>query len=225
MKDLPLKKEKPRDEATVSLWLSIPSGKYLPQEYRATETILEEVVNIFKETARQPICDSLKHYCQAWYAKEKEISELERIILKLPVIKDGISLRGLYEVTLPYSQQELHEIERHIRRLQRCLEILEGKALFTKPADLPGHIDIESLKERIQIVDVISQYVELRKTGTTYKGRCPFHNERTPSFIAYPATRRWWCFGACSEGGDVLTFVQKIRNCNFREAVAELERI
>ena len=185
----------------------------------------EFAIEMCGEVARQPICNNLEEYCFKWRIKEKRIAELKRIIPTLPIIKGPISLRGLYEVMLPKMQQELRDIERHIRRLQRCLELLEGKPLFTNPATLPGHIDVGSLKERLDIIDVVSQWVDLRHSGNTYKGRCPFHSERTPSFVVYPESKSWHCFGACSEGGDAISFVQKIKNYDFREAVAELERL
>lgn len=200
-----------------------PSDRYF-QDYIAPKITSEVAIEIFGEVARQPVCDNLKYYCLAWNAKKNNIAELERIIPTLPVVENSISLRGLYEVMLPRAQRELRQIERHIRRLQHCLELLEGRQLFSRPSDAPGHIDTDALKERLDIADVISQWVGLRQSGNTYKGRCPFHNDRAPSFVVYPATKSWWCF-ACNEGGDVITFVQKIKNCSFREAIAEAQRV
>ena len=82
---------------------------------------------------------------------------------------------------------------------------------------------IEEIRERCDLVEVVSQYVALRKTGRTMTGLCPFHNEKTPSFHVNPERQRWKCFG-CGEGGDVFTFVQKIDNITFREAMEHLAR-
>lgn len=80
----------------------------------------------------------------------------------------------------------------------------------------------EDIRERAEIVDIISQYVRLQKAGKDYKGLCPFHDEKTPSFTVSPEKQLWYCFGACQEGGDVFDFIQKIENLSFTEAVEYL---
>ncbi len=81
---------------------------------------------------------------------------------------------------------------------------------------------VEEIKERLDIVEVISAYVPLRKAGNLYKGLCPFHQEKTPSFVVYPDRGAWHCFGACGTGGDVFSFVMKRDNLDFREALEVL---
>lgn len=81
---------------------------------------------------------------------------------------------------------------------------------------------VEEIKERLDIVEVISAYVPLRKAGSVYKGLCPFHQEKTPSFVVYPDRGTWHCFGACGTGGDVFSFVMKRDNLDFREALEVL---
>lgn len=79
------------------------------------------------------------------------------------------------------------------------------------------------VKERLNIVDVVSPYVpSLKKAGKVYKGLCPFHTEKTPSFVVYESTQTWRCFGTCSEGGDVFSFVMKAEGYNFTEALKVL---
>lgn len=83
---------------------------------------------------------------------------------------------------------------------------------------------IDEIKQRVDIVELISRYTPLKKAGSTYKGLCPFHHERTPSFVVFPHTGTWHCFGACSTGGDVFTFLMKQEQLEFREALEMLAR-
>jgi len=81
---------------------------------------------------------------------------------------------------------------------------------------------VDDVKSRIDILDVIGQYVTLKKAGRNFKALCPFHNEKTPSFVVYPDEGRWYCFGACHTGGDVFTFLMKKENIDFGEALRRL---
>ncbi len=74
------------------------------------------------------------------------------------------------------------------------------------------------VKSRLAVLDVVGETVQLKKAGTTYKGLCPFHAEKTPSFIITPARESWHCFG-CGEGGDVFSFVMRRDGLAFPEAL------
>jgi DNA primase len=82
----------------------------------------------------------------------------------------------------------------------------------------------DEIKQRVDVVEVISRYTQLKRAGSIYKGNCPFHSERTPSFVVFPHTGTWHCFGACGTGGDVITFVMRKENLDFREAVELLAK-
>ena len=82
----------------------------------------------------------------------------------------------------------------------------------------------DDIKDRIDIVDLISSYITLNKAGSNYKAVCPFHSEKTPSFIVSPQRQSWRCFGACSTGGDVLSFVMKIENVDFYTSIKQLSQ-
>jgi DNA primase len=80
----------------------------------------------------------------------------------------------------------------------------------------------DEIKVRLDIVNYVQQYVPLKKAGRNYKACCPFHSERTPSFVVNPDTQTWRCFGACAEGGDVFNFAMKQHGWTFPEALQEL---
>jgi DNA primase len=78
---------------------------------------------------------------------------------------------------------------------------------------------IDEVKQRTDIVEVASQYTKLTKAGRNFKGLCPFHSEKHPSFFIYPEQQSWHCFGACNTGGDVFSFMMKQQNLGFGEAL------
>lgn len=80
---------------------------------------------------------------------------------------------------------------------------------------------VELIKERVSIVEIVSPVVNLKKAGRNYKGLCPFHSEKTPSFVVFPHQGSYHCFG-CGANGDIFTFVMSTQNVDFVEALKQL---
>ena len=82
---------------------------------------------------------------------------------------------------------------------------------------------VDEVKERLDIAEVVAKQVRLEKSGRYFKGLCPFHTEKTPSFYVFPDSQRWHCFG-CGKGGDIFNFVMEASGFDFRTALEELAR-
>ena len=83
---------------------------------------------------------------------------------------------------------------------------------------------VDEVKSHLDIVEIISSYVTLDRSGQRYKAPCPFHQEKTPSFMVYPDRQSWHCYGACASGGDVFSFVMRAENLDFAETLRRLSQ-
>ena len=82
---------------------------------------------------------------------------------------------------------------------------------------------VDEIKSRLDIIEIVSETVKLRRTGKNYIGFCPFHaNTRTPAFVVFPDSGTWRCFGQCNEGGDLFGYVMKKEGWDFVETLKHL---
>ena len=81
---------------------------------------------------------------------------------------------------------------------------------------------VDEIKGRLDILDIVSGYTPMQQSGRSYKALCPFHTEKTPSFFVFPERQSWRCFGACADGGDMFSFVMRMENLDFGEALKRL---
>ncbi|MEW5947493.1 MAG: DNA primase [bacterium] len=88
---------------------------------------------------------------------------------------------------------------------------------------MADELELEAIRSRISLVELVSAHTRLKKSGASHKGLCPFHREKTPSFTVNEEKGLWYCFG-CGEGGNLFTFVMKTDNLDFGEAVEKLAR-
>ena len=78
---------------------------------------------------------------------------------------------------------------------------------------------IDEVKQKTDIVEIIGQYVSLKKAGRNLTGLCPFHSEKHASFMVYPEQQSWHCFGACNTGGDIFSFIMRKEGIDFGDAL------
>ncbi len=83
---------------------------------------------------------------------------------------------------------------------------------------------VEEIKKKLDIVEFIGSFITLKKAGRNFKAVCPFHQEKTPSFVISPERQIWHCFGACQQGGDVVGFLMRWENIGYIDAIKELAR-
>ena len=140
------------------------------------------------------------------YAKEEGITK------GIPT-KNNEKRKKEYEKRKKEYEKRKKEVEKRIKEEEKREKEVEIKS-FT-----------EETKSKVNILDLISDVVDLKSSGTSYKGLCPFHQEETPSFVFYPDNGTWTCFGSCASSGDIFEFLMKKDRISFREAYIRLAEI
>jgi len=169
----------------------------------------KELLTIFPE-AKKIIPEKLKE----WEEQKENLEDSIRI--KLSVIKNSGADEGTKLFWREWFKlndgEELLKIEKHIARLRVFKLLAKGRVLRGRLTD-----ELVERAKEIPIENLIES--RLKRSGNNLIGLCPLHNEKTPSFYIYRDENRWWCFGECSKGGDVISFVMLRYGFDFIEAV------
>ncbi|PYV26875.1 MAG: hypothetical protein DMG97_09875 [Acidobacteria bacterium] len=104
------------------------------------------------------------------------------------------------------------------------IQIETDLAAFATAGTQLWPLQVDRLKRSTAIEDLVARYVELYTSGQNYRARCPFHEDRNPSFVVYPQTQSFYCFG-CREHGDVLSFLMRQERLTFPEALKVLRKL
>jgi DNA primase len=125
-------------------------------------------------------------------------------------------------VRLVKGQHDFRKLMEVAEPLPRVIEVEPEKSV--RPRERPSkNTEPLRIKSLVRIEDIIQQYVPLRRSGRTFMGHCPFHEDRNPSFVVYPQSHSFYCFG-CHEHGDVLSFIMRIEHLTFPEALDVFRR-
>ena len=133
----------------------------------------------------------------------EDLKKLEKVLTALPSmindVLDDCGLPTLGPGESVWTKDVLPLVQRRIRQIQRTPRRHSNGNVFQK------------VKEAVPIEDFAGRFTELKSAGANMmKGLCPLHTERTPSFVVYPGTDTWRCYGACAEGGDVVTLARRL---------------
>lgn len=137
-----------------------------------------------------------------------------------PKDKDDFTIECL-ETLIDLNNKEIEPTRKKIRWLLVQLKALRDDKEAKRTINWQELIT--RIKETCNIADIVSQYIQLKKSGKAYSGLCPFHKEKHPSFFIFPDTQSYHCFG-CQAHGDVLSFLQNIEHIDFKQAVWVLSR-
>ena len=134
----------------------------------------------------------------------RELTDVEARYLKT-------FIEGMYEpLALLLDEWGLPPLEGPGFWRSEILPLLEKRLAPRRSNQTDNVTDFRSIKSAVNIMDIAAQYTDLTRAGNHYRGLCPLHVEKTPSFVVYPDSQRWQCYGACAEGGDVISLTQRL---------------
>lgn len=191
---------------------SLTEEKWKKSQHRLSET---ELLDVFSDSIEGVCNDKVK---ELKALRDELVLEIRRLGQEVDGCDDfKVMLRR--ECILYFMVKPLEEIEKKIYYFERLSDKKTEK--FKARKGQLTDADIERARN-IPIVDVAETHLgQLRKTSKGYITRCPFHQDNSPSFHIYPESNRYYCFG-CNATGDVITFIQKLLNHDFKSAVLYL---
>lgn len=157
----------------------------------------------------------------------EEVQDLRFHIYKLEHLKKQYESEGkkddarMVELFAEEHKKELDELQKKLNWENIKLSSLVDKDKREKLTQWKKRIEL--IKSTLSIDRVVSQYISLRKSGNRFTGKCPFHDDRSPSLVVYPETSSFYCFG-CQKSGDIFRFVMGIEKLTFKQAVEALSR-
>jgi hypothetical protein len=125
-----------------------------------------------------------------------------------------------YFVRLAHTRDDFFELLRGAKPIP----MTDESAIKEARSPTSSNGDVARLKSQVTIGEVIGRYLTLRQSGENWNGICPFHEDRTPSFVVYPQTQTFHCFG-CQAHGDVITFIMRKEALSFSEALSLLKTL
>lgn len=180
-----------------------------------------ELLEVFSE-AKEVISQKIKE----WENIQEEINkkEVKPYLRKVKKIEDEFSQWFWKEVLKLLVNPKLIKAINNIQRLRRLEFIANYKPKKDRKNKAKNNFEAEIEQARqAPIVNIASSFLQLQRSGRNWKGLCPFHKEKHPSFYIYPETNSFYCFG-CNQGGDVIKFTKLAFNLGFKEAVEYLTR-
>lgn len=198
------------DDIDTSLWYGELETEWRQHLPHFTD---QELLDMFPESKR-----IFSAKIREWKHRRLKLAQVIREKLNTVYRQVSANDQWFYKALIKnFDLPKLRVIDNHIIRLKRLQGVAQKKSL-PKGWITAEHITYAKM---VPIVDFIGTYIHLRKVGNTFIGLCPLHKERTPSFVVYPNSNSWYCYG-CNIGGDAITLVMKLQELPFIEAVRKL---
>lgn len=184
-------------------------------------TFRQEWAEALKEIPNVYICFDNDEAGRKGAERIAKMMPLARIIRLPDEVGEGGDVTDIF-VRLAKSQDDFRKLMETAQPLPEVIEV-EPEASVRPQKRSSKNSEPLRIKSLVRIEDIIQQYVLLNRTGRTFGGRCPFHEDRHPSFVVYPESQSFYCFG-CHAHGDVLTFIMRVEHLTFPEALDVFRR-